>query len=70
MSTIDYYEVLNISADADEQQIKKSYRKLALKYHPDKNSSPDAVEKVKYIPHNDIMVPPTSLLKNIYYILV
>lgn len=53
MSTIDYYEILNISVDADEQQIKKSYRKLALKYHPDKNSSPDAVEKVKY---NKIMI--------------
>ncbi|KAI9358676.1 DnaJ domain-containing protein [Pilaira anomala] len=48
-TTLDYYAVLNISVDANEQEIKKSYRKLALKYHPDKNSSPDAVEKFKDI---------------------
>lgn len=33
----DYYEILNVSKNASEQQIKNSYRKLALKYHPDRN---------------------------------
>ena len=33
----DYYEILGVSKNATEQQIKKSYRKLAMQYHPDRN---------------------------------
>lgn len=43
----DYYEVLGVERDADEQQIKAAYRRLAMKYHPDRNPAPDAEERFK-----------------------
>ncbi len=45
----DYYEVLGVSKDADDKELKKAFRSLARKYHPDKNDSPDADEKFKEI---------------------
>ena len=43
----EYYELLNINKNASQDEIKKSYRKLALKYHPDKPSGDP--EKFKQI---------------------
>ncbi len=50
MSKEDYYSVLNVSKEASDSDIKKAYRKLAMKYHPDRNAGNiSAEEKFKVI---------------------
>ena len=43
----DYYEVLGVAKDSSEKDLKGAYRKLAMKYHPDRSEEPDAEEKFK-----------------------
>ena len=49
MAKRDYYEVLGVSRDASDSDLKSAFRNLARKYHPDVNDAPDAEEKFKEI---------------------
>ncbi|RPI41953.1 MAG: hypothetical protein EHM46_05780, partial [Bacteroidetes bacterium] len=49
MAPKDYYRVLGLQPGASGKQVKAAYRKLALKYHPDRNQSTGAVERFREI---------------------
>ena len=52
-----YYDILEVSRDASSEEIKKSYRKLAMKYHPDRNSGDkSSEEKFKEISETDFHI--------------
>ena len=49
MKYVDYYQILDVSRDAEKSDIKKAYRKLARKYHPDVNQAAHAEDKFKEV---------------------
>lgn len=69
----DHFEQLEVSRSATTLEIKKAYRKLANKYHPDRNDSPEAVEKFQHIQEAyDVLSDPKKrslYLKNNYTVI-
>ena len=49
MGKKNYYSILGLSQNATEDEIKKSYKKLAMKFHPDKNHAPQAADAFKKV---------------------
>ena len=55
MSKRDYYDVLGVSKSSSKDELKKAYRKLAMKYHPDRN--PDDQEAADTVSYTHLTLP-------------
>lgn len=51
-----FYEILGVPKDANERQIKKAFHKLAMRFHPDRNKSPNAEAKFREIAEGGLMI--------------
>jgi len=60
-----YYDILGVPRNASDRQIKKAFRKMAVKYHPDKNKSKDAEEKFREIAQGKHLYDTRCLCKKI-----
>ena len=53
----DYYEILGVNKNADEASLKRAYRDLAMKYHPDRNpDNKEAAENVMIVPGGKVII--------------
>ncbi|KAJ0681444.1 putative DnaJ domain, Chaperone J-domain superfamily [Helianthus annuus] len=70
---VDYYKILQVDRNAKDDDLKKAYRKLAMKWYPDKNpnNKRDAEAKFKTISEAyDVCIPECSRLLHFYFMLM
>ena len=60
MSKRDYYEVLGVNKSTSKDELKKAYRKLAMKYHPDRN--PDDQEASETVSYTHLTLPTKRIV--------
>lgn len=64
----DYYDILGVPKDATDRQIKKAFHRLAMKYHPDKNKSPNAEVKFREVAEGTVNFLSTILFLTVVYL--
>ena len=62
--SLDYFEVLEVDQSASQVDIKRAYRRLAAKYHPDRNKSDDAIQRFQQIQESYSVISDPKKRKN------